>query len=454
LPFFGVMLHGAPASEQAPTRPATAAAPDQQFLKADELDQLIAPIALYPDALLVEILMASTYPLEVVQADRWVRENKNLTGDVLKAAADKQDWDNSLKSLVATPSVLVMMSTKLDWTQKLGDAVLRQQPDAMDAVQRLRAKARAQNKLKTTKEQIVTVKQEQTKQVIVIEPAMPNTIYVPYYNPAVVYGAWPYPAYPPYYFPPPGYIAGAAIATGLAFGAGYAVGRWEATIRAGGVNWGGNNINVNRPVNINNTAVNNWQHKIRCTGAASLTTTRTCSSGSATTTFGPAVRRGWISAAAAVSRSCGPAAAVETSQTAPMWEAAPPERGPISGAAPPQEIDPISPAVAATMPISGAAPAGRGAIAPLAICSRGAWPTGTPPAAGQALVAVAVSQGEAGDGPISGSSTMSLFSAVSTMGLAFIASPIGAATRPMWESLRRRRKGSCRRRWGVAATTT
>jgi hypothetical protein len=129
LPFFGVMLHGAPASEQAPTRPATAATPDQQFLKADELDQLIAPIALYPDALLVEILMASTYPLEVVQADRWVRENKNLTGDVLKAAADKQDWDNSLKSLVATPSVLVMMSTKLDWTQKLGDAMLRQQPD-------------------------------------------------------------------------------------------------------------------------------------------------------------------------------------------------------------------------------------------------------------------------------------------------------------------------------------
>jgi Protein of unknown function (DUF3300) len=134
---FGVTLHGAPASEQAPTQPATAAAPDQQFLKADELDQLIAPIALYPDALLAEILMASTYPLEVVQADRWALENKNLAGDVLKAAADKQDWDNSLKSLVATPSVLVMMSTKLDWTQKLG-AVLGQQPDVMDAVERLR----------------------------------------------------------------------------------------------------------------------------------------------------------------------------------------------------------------------------------------------------------------------------------------------------------------------------
>jgi len=259
---FGVMLHGAPASAQDPTQAATTAASDQQLLKADALDQLVAPIALYPDALLAEILMASTYPLEVVQVDRWVRENKNLGGDALKAAADKQDWDDSLKSLVATPSVLAMMSTKLDWTQALGDAVLGQQPDVMDAIQRLRAKAQAQNKLKTTKEQIVTVKQEQTKQVIVIEPATPNTIYVPYYNPAVVYGAWPYPAYPPYYFPPPGYIAGAAIATGLAFGAGYAVGRWASAGNywGGGVNWGGNNINVNRPVNINNTTVNNWQH--------------------------------------------------------------------------------------------------------------------------------------------------------------------------------------------------
>jgi hypothetical protein len=259
---FGVMLYGLPAGAQTPTEGATAATPDQQLLKAEELDQLVAPIALYPDALLAEVLMASTYPLEVVQADRWVRENKNLKGDALKAAADKQDWDDSLKSLVATPSVLAMMNTKLDWTQKLGDAVLAQQPDVMDAIQRLRARAQEQNKLKTTKEQIVTIKQEQNKQVIAIEPANPNTVYVPYYNPAVVYGAWPYPAYPPYYFTPPGYIAGAAIATGLAFGAAYAVGRWASggSYWGGGVNWGGNNINVNRPVNINNTRVNNWQH--------------------------------------------------------------------------------------------------------------------------------------------------------------------------------------------------
>jgi Protein of unknown function (DUF3300) len=258
---FGVMLHGAPAGAQAPMQPATAMADDQQLLKADQLDQLVAPVALYPDALLAEVLMASTYPLEVVQADRWVRENKHLKGDALKTAVDKQSWDGSLKSLAATPSVLLMMSEKLDWTQKLGNAVLAQQADVMDAIQRLRAKAQAQNTLKTTNEQIVTVKQEQNKQVIVIEPAKPNTVYVPYYNPAVVYGAWPYPTYPPYYFPPPGYIAGAAIATGVAFGAAYAVGRWASggNYWGGGVNWGGNNINVNRPVNVN-TTVNNWQH--------------------------------------------------------------------------------------------------------------------------------------------------------------------------------------------------
>ena len=256
---FGLMFDGTRAAAQAPSEGATV---DQPLLKPEELDQLVAPIALYPDALLAEVLMASTYPLEVVQADRWVQENKNLKGDALKAATDKQAWDDSLKSLVATPSVLTMMSAKLDWTQKLGDAVLAQQPDVMDAIQRLREKAQAQNKLKTTKEQIVTVKQEQSKQVIVIEPAKADTVYVPYYNPAVVYGAWPYPAYPPYYFTPPGYIAGAAIATGLAFGAGYAVGRWAGggNYWGGGVNWGGNNINVNRPVNINNTTVNNWQH--------------------------------------------------------------------------------------------------------------------------------------------------------------------------------------------------
>ena len=247
---------------QAQTSAPPASAQSQQLLKAEELDQLVAPIALYPDALLAEVFMASTYPLEVVQADRWATDNKALKGDQLKAAVDKQGWDDSVKSLVATPSVLTMMSTKLDWTQKLGDAILAQQPDVMDAVQRLRTKAQANNKLTSTKEQKVSVTQQENKQVIVIEPTAPDTVYVPYYDPAVVYGGWPYPAYPPYYFPPPvGYVPGAVIATGIAFGAGYAVGRWASggNYWGGGVNWGGNNINVNRSVNIN-VSGNNWQH--------------------------------------------------------------------------------------------------------------------------------------------------------------------------------------------------
>ena len=148
--------------------PPPAAASSAQLLKPEELDALVAGIALYPDTLLSVVLMASTYPLEVVQADRWAKENKNLKGDQLKAAADKQAWDDSVKSLVATPDVLSMMSTKLDWTQKLGDAVLAQQPDVMDAIQRLRTKAEANNKLTSTKEQKVTKKQEQGKQVIVV----------------------------------------------------------------------------------------------------------------------------------------------------------------------------------------------------------------------------------------------------------------------------------------------
>jgi hypothetical protein len=263
-----------PAMAQAPQ---PAPSQDKPLLKAEELDQLVAPIALYPDTLLSQILIASTYPLEVVQADRWATQNKNLKGDQLKAEVDKQSWDESVKQLAATPSVLTMMSTQLDWTQKLGDAVLAQQPDVMDAVQRLRQKAHANNKLQSTKEQTVTVRQEpvtpaqggqpsggqaQTRQVIVIEPTDPNTLYVPYYDPAVAYGPWPYPAYPPYYWGYPGYIAAGVVATGLAFGAGYALGRWASggNYWGGGMNWGNRNIISNRPVNINNIG-NNWQHR-------------------------------------------------------------------------------------------------------------------------------------------------------------------------------------------------
>src|SRR5499433_1247474 len=171
------------ANAQSPPAPAPASSSSDQLLKPEQLDALVSPIALYPDTLLAEVLMASTYPLEVVQAARWADANKNLKGDALKTEVDKQGWDESVKSLTATPSVLSMMSSQLDWTQKLGDAVLAQQADVMDAIQRLRAKADANDKLKSTKEQTVSVKTEDQKQYVVIEPASPNEIYVPYYEP-------------------------------------------------------------------------------------------------------------------------------------------------------------------------------------------------------------------------------------------------------------------------------
>jgi hypothetical protein len=247
------------------------------LLKPEQLDQLVSPIALYPDPLLAEVLIASAYPLDIVEAERWLQANEKLKGDQLKAALEKQDWDDSVKSLVATPSVLEMMSTKLDWTQRLGDAVVAQQPDVMDAIQRLRAKAQANNKLTSTKQQTVTVGQVQGKQVIAIEPTDPDTVYVPYYDPAVVYGSWPYPDYPPYYWQPPYYIGAGLLAAGLAFGAGYALANWGRYWN-GGVNWsgGGNNIIVNppgnrpglKPSNPIANAGNKWQPRLEHRQAA------------------------------------------------------------------------------------------------------------------------------------------------------------------------------------------
>ncbi len=198
--------------------------------------------------------MASTYPLEVVQASRWASQNKNLKGDALAQALEKQDWDPSVKSLVNFPEVLSKMSDKLDWTQQLGDAFLEQQKEVMDAVQRLRAKAQAAGNLQTTEQQKVIVEEK----VIKIEPASPQVVYVPTYNPTVVYGAWPYPAYPPYPWYPPGYAFGASM---LAFGTGVALGAaWG--FAWGGANWGRGSvdIDVNRNTNFN-TNINREQAK-------------------------------------------------------------------------------------------------------------------------------------------------------------------------------------------------
>ena len=212
--------------------------------KQEELEQILAPIALYPDSLVSQILMASTYPLEIVQAQRWADQNKNLSSDALVAALEKQQWDPSVKSLVNFPQVLSMMSDKLDWMEKLGDAFLTQQKDVMDTIQKLREKAYEQGSLKTTKEQVVTNEQ----QTIVIEPADPQVVYVPTYDSSVVYGDWPYSAYPPYDYYPPGYTYASpyAFGAGVAFGAawGYA---W------GNCDWHGGDldININQNENFN-----------------------------------------------------------------------------------------------------------------------------------------------------------------------------------------------------------
>ena len=221
--------------------------------KPEELEQLVAPIALYPDSLLSQVLMASTYPMECVMAQRWVASNKTLKGDALTKALESQSWDPTVKSLVNFPDTLVMMSEKLDWTIKLGDAFIAQQKDVLDAVQRLRNKAQAAGNLASNEQQKVTAQpasttQPSTTQIITIEPTNPQVVYVPTYNPTVVYGSWPYPSYPPYYYYPPGYTArpGVWFGAGLALGAawGYA---W------GGCNWGHGDVDVdiNRNTNIN-----------------------------------------------------------------------------------------------------------------------------------------------------------------------------------------------------------
>ncbi len=249
---------GLMAQSPPPAQPPPAGTPAPPTFTPEELEQIVAPIALYPDPLLAQVLMASTYPLEVVQAARWVKANPKVTGDKLEAAMQQQPWDPSVKSLTAVPQTLQMMSDKLDWTQKLGDAFLAQEKSVMEAVQKLRAKAQAAGNLKSTSEQKIVVEQAAPPQTIIkIEPANPQVVYVPTYNPTVVYGTWPYPAYPPYSYYPPGYVAGASL---ISFGVGMAVGAaiW------GNCNWnGGNvNVNVNRYNSFNKTNIqnNNWQH--------------------------------------------------------------------------------------------------------------------------------------------------------------------------------------------------
>ncbi len=242
---------------------------DPPTFSNEQLDQLLAPIALYPDSLLTQVLMAATYPAQVAEAVDWSKAHPNDKGDAaVEKVAGTTDWEPSVQSLVAFPEVINIMGQKPEWVQDLGDAFLAQPTETMDSVQRLRKLAQDAGQLQSNEQQKVVVQQATPQQsVIVIEPAQPQVVYVPAYNPTVVYGTWPYPTYPPYYMPPPyGYYPGSALLRGMAFGAGLAI----TNSLWGGYNWGRNdvNINVNRYNNVNvsrkiSNTNNNFNHNNR-----------------------------------------------------------------------------------------------------------------------------------------------------------------------------------------------
>ena len=233
----------------------------------EQLDQMLAPIALYPDSLLSQVLMASTYPADVTEAAKWSKANPSQKGDAAVKAVESKGWDPAVASLVAFPQALAMMAEKPEWVQTVGDAFLAQPEAVMDSVQRLRASAQSAGNLKSNEQQKVIVEQApQTQQTIIkIEPAQPQVVYVPVYNPTVVYGPWPYTAYPPYYWPTPGYAFGNALVSGIAFGTGIAI----TNAIWGGFDWGRrdvdinvnryNNINVNRQLDVKQNNVK-WEH--------------------------------------------------------------------------------------------------------------------------------------------------------------------------------------------------
>jgi hypothetical protein len=213
----------------------------------DQLDSLVAPIALYPDALLAQTLAASTYPLELIQLQQWLKKNPGLKDKALADAVAKQSWDPSIQALAALPDVVNRLADDIQWTTDLGNAFLAQQSDLMEAVQRMRKKAQDKGNLKSTEQQKVETKVIENKTVIVVEQANPQVVYVPSYDPVVVYGAPFYP-YPPIYYPPPGYYA-AGLA--VSFGVGVMMGAFWSGGWGWGCGWGNNDITINNNNNFN-----------------------------------------------------------------------------------------------------------------------------------------------------------------------------------------------------------
>jgi hypothetical protein len=229
---------------------AQAASPQQQAarISPDQLDSLVAPIALYPDPMLAQALAASTYPLELIQLQQWLTKNPGLKDKALADAVANQPWDPSIQALAGLPEVVKRMADDIQWTTDLGNAFLAQQSDVMDAVQRMRKKAQDNGNLKSTEQQKVETKVIESKSVIVVEQANPQVVYVPSYDPVVVYGPPIYP-YPPIYYPPAGYYA-AGMA--ISFGVGVMMGAFWSGGWGWGCGWGGNNnININNNNNFN-----------------------------------------------------------------------------------------------------------------------------------------------------------------------------------------------------------
>jgi hypothetical protein len=246
----------------------------------EQLDQMLAQIALYPDSLLSQVLMAATYPEDFAQAAAWSKAHPDAKGDSAVTMVESEPWDPSVASLVAFPEALITLGEKPDYVRNLGDAFLAQPEDVMESVQRLRSAAQKTGNLSSNEQikvssqaapapsssTVVVQQAAPPAQVIVIEPAQPQVVYVPAYNPSTVYGPWWYPNYPPYYYPtPPGYWFSRTVATGIAYGVGIGV----SNALWGGFDWGRrdvdinvnryNNINVNRKIDVNSNRVN-WNH--------------------------------------------------------------------------------------------------------------------------------------------------------------------------------------------------
>jgi hypothetical protein len=251
----------------------------------DQLDSLVAPIALYPDPLLTQVLVASTYPLEIIQLQQWIQKNSGLKGDDLTNSVQQQDWDPSIQAMAVFPDLVKRLADDIKWTTDLGNAFLAQQPDVMDAVQRMRMKAKNAGNLQSTEQMKVETKTVESKTVVIIQQASPQVIYVPSYNPVIVYGPPVYP-YPRIYYPPPSYYAAGVV---FAFGVGIAVGSYYHGGWGYNCGWGRRttvNINVNNNYirhyntttinNVNRTTINNvnrngnntWQHNSQHRGGA------------------------------------------------------------------------------------------------------------------------------------------------------------------------------------------